>query len=176
MSKKLSKIKPLYSLILLIVVCFLSLFSCKKEEKVSCITEPIPTWVRFVGDYKVYDTTGVFLYNMKISHFSGINSYGSEIDSFFIENFIDTFDFKVHYSLNLNLNFFDYGGHDSIPDKNGNHWFLDAFFNDSSTPVEENTLINDTIIFKYRLTNIKYYLSESVPYYYCDCKQIGVKQ
>ncbi|MGB1041574.1 MAG: hypothetical protein ACPGVD_11925, partial [Flavobacteriales bacterium] len=107
------------------------IFACKKDEPpINCDVESIPTWQRFEGEYKVYDTVGNFLYEMEITHFTGINNSGNEVDSFLIENFIDTFDFKVHYSLKSNLNFFDYGVNDSIPDQQGKHWFLDVFFND----------------------------------------------
>ena len=152
-------------------------FSCKKEIKTDETITPAPKWERFVGDYNVYDTSSSYLYSMSISHFSGVNKFGAIVDTLFFQNFIDKFDLEVEFYENtLNKNTLNYGFYDSVPDKRGKHWFIGSEFDDLSTFKVENTLINDTIILYYKLTNIKYYFDEGEPYYFCECKQIAVKQ
>lgn len=165
-------------LFLTILLGSLLLFSCRKEEEVPCPVQPItPKWEKFIGNYKVYDTLGSFLYSMNISHFSGVNQFGNNVDSLLFQNFIDKFDLKIEfYNNHLNENTLNYGFYDSLADKFTNHWYIGSEFDDTSSVLLENTLINDTIIFYYKLTNIKYYLAERVPYFYCECKQVAVKQ
>jgi hypothetical protein len=154
------------------------IFGCskKEEELPTPITEP-EQWERFAGDYKVYDILGNFLYDMSLVHFySGNNIYQNDVDSVIIQNFADTFDLKYEFRRTIDKNLLDIGFHDSIVDRNNKSWHLTRNADDENTPIRENKLINDTIIMYFRLNNIKYYIQEAQPYYYCDCKHIAVKQ
>ena len=152
-------------------------YGCKKEEVV--LEEPrIPEqWERFVGDYKIYDTLGSYLYAMKINHlFSGRNKFGVEVDSLVLENFADTFDLKYEFRRTIDKSLFSLGIIDSVLDRNNKHWYLAGLVDDLNTPIRENRLANDTLIMFFKQTNIKFYINEAQPYFYCECKHVAVKQ
>lgn len=57
------RIKLFFFLITLI------LFSCTKDKTPLPTTPTEPTkWEKITGNYKVYDTLGIYLYNMEIIH------------------------------------------------------------------------------------------------------------
>lgn len=160
-----------------IVISFLllaSFFSCSKEKK-----EPEPTiitteqWEKFIGNYTVYDTIGTYLYKMSINHYSTNN-----VDSLTLQNFADTFNLGVGFNPASPgyENRFSFGIFDSIVDKNNKSWSLSSLSDDSGTPVIENKLFNDTLIFYFQQTNIQYYIPEAQPYFSCKCKHVAVKQ
>lgn len=164
---------------LLFTILILSIFySCsKKEEEIPIpIIEP-EQWERFVGDYKVYDTLGTFMYDMSIVHDSKvIYPNGQRVDTVILQNFADTFDLKYEFRETVNDNVFSIGIFDSIVDKNNKSWHLSGLGYDPNATTKENYLFNDTIIMYFKQTNIKYYIQEAQPYYYCDCKHVAVKQ
>ena len=161
-----------------ILLTLIFLMACSKEKEPLPIEVPEPEqWERFAGNYKVYDTLGNFLYDMNFVHFfSGNNIYQNDADSVIIQNFADTFDLKYEFRRTADKNLLDIGFHDSIVDRNNKSWHLTRNADDENTPIRENKLINDTIIMYFRLNNIKYYIPEAQPYYYCDCKHVAVKQ
>lgn len=147
------------------------LVACKKD-KVEGPVENAPTkWEQIVGDYKVYDTLGVYLYDMSISH-----SYNDQTnqDILFFQNFDFDFDFETAQPFpGSNPEFYiRVGYHDTLYDTLSNRWKVLLYLDD----VYNNVLQNDTIKLGFTKTNINYYLLDLVPYYSCDCKQIAVKQ
>lgn len=93
-----------------------------------------------------------------------------------LQNFADTFDIKYEFRRMIDKNIFSFGFHDSIVDRNNKTCGLWSLSDDLSTSVKENYLVNDTIIIYFKQTNIKYYINEAQPYYYCECKHVAVKQ
>ncbi|MBE7441426.1 MAG: hypothetical protein KF732_01215 [Flavobacteriales bacterium] len=167
--------------VLFVILTVLFLSSCSKEREAIPVTPPrIPEqWEKFIGFYKVYDTLGNYKYDMEIYHFKGVSAISSNmIDSILIQNFADTFDLKFQFSFHTpeTVNFLDIGFHDSIVDRNNKTCGLWSLSDDLSTSVKENYLVNDTIIIYFKQTNIKYYINEAQPYYYCECKHVAVKQ
>ncbi len=132
---------------------------------------------RFIGNYKVYDTIGNFMYNMSIVHHSTVvYETGPQMDTVILQNFADTFDLKYEFRRTIDDNMLDLGFHDSIVDRNNKSWGLWSLSDDLTTSIKENYLINDTIVLYFEQDNIKYYIPEAQPYYYCKCKQVAVKQ
>ncbi len=156
----------------IILYFFISLgfLGCKKEKVEMPCPEPLPTkWELISGDYKVYDTLGVYLYDMSISHI-GTNEFNN--DSLKFDSFDGEFTFTVRQA-----NFSNYpmyttiGFHDNLYDSQGKRWKI------ASAQYEDyNNFVNDTIRLRFSKTNINYYLLDLVPYYSCDCKQLAVKQ
>ena len=148
------------------------LFGSCKKDKVP-ISEPteLTKWEKIAGNYKVFDTLGIYLYDMSISH---SHNFSNNTDSLYFENLDDNFDFsslQLNFGSGVSEYFITIGPQDTIYDNANNRWKLLAI-----ADVNFNTLINDTIKMKYRITNINYYLSDLVPY--CDTTkiQIAVKQ
>jgi hypothetical protein len=144
--------------------------SCAKD-KVPILEIPEPTkWEKISGNYKVYDTNGVFLYEMSISHAHGNQN---NTDSLIFENLDDKFTFtkwqspwgsKPKYYIVI-------GDHDPIIDKNNDRWHLFQ-----ETDYNYNVLINDTIHLRFWKSNILYYIEDVTPYFEGFSEQIAVKQ
>ena len=154
------------------VACIiLSASSCKKEIKKIELPVPPTKWERIAGTYKVYDTTGVYLYEMKISH-----SHNSAVnqDTLKFENFDGEFNISaVQSSSSQDPEYLIiYGHHPLVYDEDGKRWKILY----SIDEVYNNVLLEDTIKMNFGKTNINYYLSDLTPYYSCDCKQVAVKQ
>jgi hypothetical protein len=166
-----NKIKILGLLLFLVIAC-----SCKKE-KVPITEKPEEKpWEKFVGNYKVYDTLGVYLFDATISHFAFTKPSGVIVDSLIINNFADSFNLKIRFKLNKIPSFFDIGFSQPALDYLNNPWNVTTYLDDSLTPILENNLVNDTMILYFRMTNITYYDNISTFYYWCDCKHVYVKQ
>jgi hypothetical protein len=164
-----------YQLLILTFVGMSILLACTKERTPTPVTPspPEPTkWEKIAGHYKVYDTTGVYLYEMNLTHKTGLNQSGMEEDSLVFENFDGNFTFtalQVDFS-NIPM-YIRIGGGDPLYDSNNKRWKLSAGISDYY-----NNFVNDTIKLRFNKTNINYYISDLTPYYACDCKQIAVKQ
>lgn len=147
------------------------LLACKKDKVVPpCLPEPTK-WELISGGYKVYDTLGMFLYDLNIVH---IYNEQDDIDSLRFENFDGEFSFTASQMSPAPSNFpmlITIGSHDTLYDAQMNRWKLSAGVSESY-----NQLIEDTIRLRFQKTNINYYLQDLVPYFACDCKQIAVKQ
>ncbi|MGB0391456.1 MAG: hypothetical protein ACPGD5_07800 [Salibacteraceae bacterium] len=158
------------------LICIFLASSCKKEEPVQECPTPEP-WERFIGDYKVYDTAGNYLYDCDISQFRDTNSFGNlEVDYLLIRNFADNFDFSFEFPSRLDKNELYFGFHDSVSDYNGKHWYIASLFDDLGTAHPENRLENDSITLYFERTNIKFWVNEGQLYYHCECKHVAVKQ
>ncbi len=156
------------------IVC-LSISSCTKD-KTSVPPQPQEKpWEKFVGHYKVYDTTGVYLFDSEIEHYSGINIYGLYNDSLRIKNFMNKMDYEFQYMQGIDLSQINLLISDSVKDYQNNHWFINVL-DDPLSLEKENCLIDNKIVFFFRITNIKYYINESVPYVNENVKQVYVKQ
>ena len=151
------------------VFCWMAT-GCKKE--VSPITPELQTrWKKIEGNYKVYDTLGDFLYELKLTP---IYKEDGIIDSLRFENFDGEFDFTVRQMYPDPDNYPNHiriGGHDTLYDSNNKRWkIFSGLFSDY------NSFINDTIRLRFQKTNINYWMEDLVPYYHCICKQVAVKQ
>jgi hypothetical protein len=145
------------------------LFSCtKKKTPTPVIPEPTK-WEKIAGHYKVYDTTGVYLYDMNLVH---THNDITNRDSIRFENFDGEFTFTAQQEEFGNLPMYvRIGGGDTLYDSNNKRWKVSAGISDYY-----NNWHNDTIRLRFNKTNINYYISDVTPYYACDCKQIAVKQ
>ncbi len=145
------------------------LFACTKEKTPTLVTPEPTKWEKIAGHYKVYDTTGVYLYEMNLVH---IHNDATNRDSIRFENFDGEFTFTVQQEEFANIPMYvAIGFHDTLFDSNNKRWKLS-----SGTFTYYNNFRNDTIPLKFQKTNINYYISDLTPYYACDCKQIAVKQ
>ena len=142
---------------------------CKKDDK-DCPTNSAPVDGRdqFVGQYKVYDTTGTYLYSMEI-----LKANDAGKDSVFAVNWGGRFDLYIqHYDGDLT------NGLNLIPpfpsfDHLGNRW---AFFADSDPVFLTNQLVNDTLRMSYEVNNIAFYAEDGVPFFTWSYREYGVKQ
>lgn len=150
------------------------LLACSKDK--TSVTEPVvlTKWDIIPGHYKVYDTTGVYLYEMDLVHKTGFNTFGLLEDSLVFQNFDGEFTFTsaqdtpppTNYPMSISI-----GGGDTLYDSSNKRWKLHgALWEDY------NSFHNDTIRLRFQKTNINYWIEDVVPYYACDCKQIAVKQ
>ncbi|MFN5417695.1 MAG: hypothetical protein ACK5B9_11610 [Flavobacteriia bacterium] len=155
-----------------LVAFTISCFTSCTKEKVPLPPEPVePTkWEKIAGDYKVYDTLGNYLYEMNIEHFKA--KYVN-IDSLWFTNIDGNFNFGYQQSNAIGA--YEYylilGHHGPLLDTNGNRWkVIDV------ADIPYNTFKNDTILLKYRITNINYYLEDLTPYMDTTKIQIAVKK
>ena len=144
-------------------------FACTKEKTPTPVTPEPTKWEKIAGHYKVYDTTGVYLYDMDLIH---SHNNTTNRDSIRFENFDGEFTFTTQQEEFANLPMYvRIGGYDPLYDSNGKRWKIT-----SAAFSYYNNFSNDTIPFRFSKTNINYYISDLTPYYACDCKQIAVKQ
>ena len=155
-----------------LVGAILLVTSCKKDKVPSPTPTPEPTkWEKIEGTYKVYDTLGVYLYDMNIIH---VPSGNNNTDSLKFENFDGefTFTYKQEDFSNEPELLIRFGYHDTLVDSNLKRWKI-LYSIDSEY---DNVLNGDTLKMNFAKTNINYYIEDLTPYYACDCKQIAVKQ
>lgn len=146
--------------------------SCKKKQQ----SEPTPIltkWDMVPGHYKVYDSTGVFIYEMEIIHTSGINEYGGTNDTLQFIDFDGQFNLTIGQSNFSNFpDMVSTGSQTAIVDTNGNHWDLYCY----SPDYVYNNFRNDTIVFYFRKQNMPYWWNDATPYFNEKLKHIAVKQ
>ena len=144
-------------------------FSCtKKKTPVPAIPEPTK-WEKIAGHYKVFDTLGVYLYDMDLIH---THNDITNRDSIRFVNFDGEFTFTTQQEEPINLPMYvRIGGGDTLYDSNNKRWKVSAGISDYY-----NNWNNDTIRLRFNKTNINYYIQDVTPYYACECKQIAVKQ
>ncbi len=152
------------------------LISCSKDKIPKIDSPQTEQWMKYIGNYKVYDTLGTFLYDAEIIHFSSFNEFGVEVDSIVIQNFADKMNLKFEYSFKENDYYFDLRFHDSVSDYYGKSWHISRISDDPITPIVENELHDDSMVLYFKMTNLPYYIYESVPYFDCNCKHVYKKQ
>jgi hypothetical protein len=82
----------LYKRLIPAVVGISLFFACTKEKTPALPPPPEPTlWEKVNGHYKVYDTIGLYLYELNIEHIH----VNDQIDSLRFENFDNEFTFTV---------------------------------------------------------------------------------
>ena len=156
----------------IILILILASISCKKDKTPETKGETLTQWQEMVGSYKVYDTSGVFLYDMSISHTR------NEVQNRDTMHFIAFDSVFVFSALQLSSNnesqpnYVRFGLHDPLFDNNNKRWKI----MDGGDSLNYSRFYNDTLVMHFKKTNINYYLLDLTPYFYCDCKQIAVKQ
>jgi hypothetical protein len=164
-----------YSALLSGIVFSFTLMGCKKDK--TPISSPKPEtskWELISGTYKVYDTTGVYLYDMGIEHYSGLDGNGNRRDTLHFMNFDGQFDFFQQQSYqpsNWPRNFLSIGSHYPIKDSSDNRWRVTGFHD-----LVYNVYTNDTIFLWFEKNNILYYIEDVIPYFGNMCYQIAIKQ
>jgi hypothetical protein len=155
-----------------------ALASCRKDPPVPDPPDPPFVWERFIGDYKVYDSTGFYIYDMSILHDTSwrLTPDYQWIDSLKITNFNGRIDVKFRFLQGTDPNYLSLGIHHPIFDYDGYSWHVSGKGDDPNTVIKENTLINDTIILYFQMSNIAFCQAEGVPCYHIIEKQIAVKQ
>lgn len=154
----------------ILIPVFIAGVSCTKEKTPVPVVPELTLWQRVAGNYKVYDTTGVYLYDMNIVHIH----VNDQVDSLRFENFDGEFTFTTKQSSPNPSNYPNYvriGVHNPIYDSNSKRWQLGG-----AAYTYYNSYHNDTLPLRFQKTNIAYYISDVTTYYACDCKQIAVKQ
>jgi hypothetical protein len=156
-------------IILLWLAFAFAVAGCRRDEAADPATPSTPVDGRdkFVGIYQVFDTTGVYLYELQVSKFGT----GGR-DSLLLTNYADTFDLKILHERYWTSDQLDIDSFFPAIDRAGHSWAL------SGASIEDgsNVLANDTIPLKFSMNNIAFYWTEGVPYFSCVCKQIAVKQ
>lgn len=151
------------------VVSFALLFGCKKEKDDPTGSAPVDGRDHFVGQYKVYDTTGVYLYSMEIMKTSG----STGIDSVYVVNWGDRFNLYVQHDNGNTTPFLNIIPPFPSYDHLGQRW---AFFQESNAAFNSNLLINDTLRMNYYISNIAFYVDDGVPFFEWTYWEYGVKQ
>jgi hypothetical protein len=129
-----------------------------------------------VGHYKVFDTLGNYLYDSEMEYFTKINSSGFNTDNIRILNLMNKMNYEFIFIPDVNPYILNLMVKDSIEDNNNNHWFLYSLNDDTLTTILENCLIDQRITLYFNITNIKFYINESVPYVNENVKHVFIKQ
>ncbi len=149
------------------------LLSCTKDKTPQPPIPEEPTkWDKIAGNYKVYDTLGIYLYDMEIVH---IYNDSAKIDTLVYLNLNDRFEiFSRQYFLPNNADpfFIRIGPEDTVSDKYNKRWQLITYGQSDGC----NIWKNDTIKMKFGLTNIKYWIEDAAPYLDTVITQVAVKQ
>lgn len=152
-----------------LIVIFVIVSSCKKEPENTFVHSK---WDLIPGNYKVYDTSGTFLYDTKITYSTKPDSQGGYYRFF---NF-SPFGEYGHTAINQNPyetdpNAFTIGSINGIDDEHYNHWVL-ADVGSRAYDV----FTNDTLEFLFEKDNGPYWESDDTTYHHELVKQIAVKQ
>ena len=153
--------------------------SCEKDTPEPSPKEPAvnePPWKKFVGTYQVKNLNTDEAYEMHIGHKQDTLENGYVTDSLVVTNFDNNFNYNYVFKNFLNdKNYLEIAGFYGIRDKNNNRWAIYSAFDDTTTNLKENTLVNDTIIFYIRKSNIAFWQPDGTWYYDCYCKHLAVK-
>ena len=157
-----------------IIISAILLVACKKDKVPLPIPVPEPTkWEKITGHYKVYDTLGVFMYEMDISYSGGTTAQGYPRDTLHFINFDNQYILSAHQSDFSNFpDMIRIGIHDPVIDTNNDRYRIFGYGPQNGF----NNFVNDTIIFYFEKQNILYYIQDVTPYFYCKCKHVAVKQ
>ncbi len=160
------------SRVVLVAVCVCSMLwsGCRKDEDCpSSPSAPVDGRGQFVGQYRVYDTTGVYRYTMEIMKASG----STGIDSLYAVNWGGRFNIYVQHDNGNTTPFLNIAPPFPSVDNEGHRW---AFFAESDPVFQTNKLINDTLRMSYFISNIAFYAEDGVPFFEWSYREYGVKQ
>jgi hypothetical protein len=153
------------------------LFSACCEDDPAVPQEKV--WEKFIGTYNVTKLENGDTYQMTISHLGTDTLENQAIrDSLVVYNYGDLFNQIIYYSSNISSiddRILRFPTNWPTDDKHGHRWAFFINAQDTVTEELENTLINDTILLYFKLSNIAFYFEDGVPYYDCDCKHLAVK-
>jgi hypothetical protein len=153
-----------------ILALSLCLGACGKEkhECPSPSTSPVDGRNQFVGQYKVYNTSGTFLYHMEILKATDLGR-----DSLFVVNWGNKFNLYIRHEDGDQTNYLNYNPPFPSIDHQGHRW---AFVQDLDPAFQSNLLLNDTLRMSYRISNIAFYAQDGVPFFDSTYREYGVKQ
>jgi hypothetical protein len=153
------------------------IISCTKDKAASTFEEnhaKIDGRTEMIGQYKVYNESQNFLYDMEISLVNGADTCTTGFcDGIMLHNLADKFDLWCYHSKLEHDSLVHIAAHQPIEDPLGYSWHLSRLSNGTG---EFNTFHNDTIKLYFTLSNIAYYLTEGTSYFNCSCIHIAVKQ
>ena len=160
----------------LLLAFTLAAFGCGKDDDIPCNNIEEPAWVKFIGEYEVYDEESVYLYDMSISHyFSGINEIGNPADSLLVTNLADTFDLSLQFQNITDPAILGLASVNPLQDHNGHRWFFSGLSDDLETEVRENKLIDGEMVMYFKMDNTPYYINDGQLFFACDCKHTAIK-
>ncbi len=149
------------------------LFSCTKDKTPVPPAPSEPTrWEKIAGNYKVYDTLGMYLYDMEIVHTYNDVSRKDTFIFFNLHNQFNLFSNQPYIPPSSDPYRIVIGPEDPIYDKQNKRWQLITYGSIDGF----NVWNNDAIKMKFGLINIKYWIEDAVPYSYKIVKEIAVKQ
>lgn len=157
----------------------LTLTACKKKivrQSYTTLDLRIDNYNKIKGDYRVFDSTGNYLYELSIKHiFSQYSEYGFH-DTLAFEGFDGQFNFKrFQGSFSAYSDFVIHIGYQvEQVDSLNNRWKIIGHFD--PTGVYDNEFHDDTIRFIYRKININYYIQDLTPYHDTIIKIVAVKK
>lgn len=152
----------------LLAACILVL-SCGKERNECPLSSSSPDGRdQFVGQYKVYDTTGTFLYDMEI-----MKTNDPDKDSLYAVNWGSRFNMFIRHEDGDYTNYLNYNPPFPSQDHQGRRW---AFFQEVDASFHSNLLVHDTLRMSYRISNIAFYVDDGVPFFEWSYREYGVKQ
>lgn len=132
---------------------------CRKDEE--CPTDDPYVQVdgrdQFVGIYDVYDTNGVYQYQMTINK---LNDEGK--DSLFILNWGNRFDLGIRHEDGDYQDALNFGIYWGVYDHDSNRWALAKHWDPEFM---SDRLINDTLRLCYSIDNIAFYVDDGVSYF-----------
>lgn len=162
---------------LFIAGIMVAMTSCEPDP---VIPEPAPPawWEKFIGTYNVTKLENGDSYTLQLAMDSSyIEPSGRRVYKMLWLNFDGLFDtLSGEFTRRENPDELDsfYAPFGTI-DNYGNRWAIWMLQQDTLTPELENTLVNDTILFYFRKSNIAFYFEDGVPYYDCYCKHLAVR-
>ncbi|HRH36920.1 MAG TPA: hypothetical protein PK760_01160 [Flavobacteriales bacterium] len=149
-----------------VVLCAIA---CRKDKECP-VSNPSPADGRdkFVGQYKVYDTTGVYQYDMEIMK---ANDPGH--DSLFVVNWGNRFDMYVRHEDGDLTDWLVIMPPFPALDHIGRRW---SFSHEPDAAFHSGSLINDTLHMSYFISNIAFFSQDGVPFFEWSYREYGVKQ
>ncbi len=156
--------------IALLPVLVITLVTCKPDKPIPpSPVQPIDGRAKFVGVYDVYDTLGIWQYNMEVTLFND----QSPFDSLLFEGWAGAFDVYVQRNQGNTSNYLNFVGSFGIEDYQGHRW---ALYSDYDSAFQYNSIINDTLRLSYVKDNIAFYIADGVPYFSGTYREYAVKR
>ncbi|MBL0128689.1 MAG: hypothetical protein IPP83_14800 [Flavobacteriales bacterium] len=141
---------------------------CRKDKECPSLAPSVDGRDKFVGQYEVFDTTGLYLYSMEIMK---ANDPGK--DSLFVVNWGDRYNFFVRHEDGDQTDVFNINPPYPSYDHSGKRWALSRV---PDSAFMGSRLINDTLRMSYEVNNIAFYAQDGVPFFTWSYREYGVKQ